>query len=466
MRILELVRQDIRYIHQKIQELKNQDFYCEQKDTQNSKQHLINTMNGELTRLNAILKSGIIPNSYFSSITNRQHFATPEELEFQRLESENHLSFCNKISRKTGSVSNSRFTLFHSDGEQLAQFSIEHNRNKVYPAGGISEKVKKAFIPEEQEPKFAVKVFKLGLFNNNIKNQLRLGLRGAFCYRILGREGFAFSNNYKQYIVSEWLNGDTLDKIDAKEILKLTIQQRIKLALSLITELNILHLHGIVHNDIKPENVMFDQNDFALKLFDFDSVRLEEEVVPDLSGKAYGFKHIKELIYTVKYLEPDVLSAIVNNEEQAYLYLNKQTDIYALGLTLVKLFPDLLIKENEQKVIRGPFKKHTYNGFRISKNIENDYCPELTDLLYSLISPNKQERPQSVNDIFNRFLDILNNSYHDNYNNTHNHDVLDAYADLTTGKVAFDDIESELISYERRCIEAEKVMDRASLRMG
>lgn len=452
MLILERIQQDNIYLSQEISELKTQL----QNEIGNPKDFfqlkvLVRELEGKKRHLDAILNSGITPEIYISQISRQTYYATSKELQSQHLKAENHIAFCQKTSRKRENINNSRFTLFHSDGQELNQFFVEHNPNKIYPDGGCSQKIKKGFTSNASEPKYALKVFRPEIFNNDLKKQLRLALRGAFCNRILGRQGYAFNHNFKQYILSEWLDGKTLDNFSEPEILNIDIPQRIKLALSLLSELSILHQFDIIHNDLKPANVMF-CNDFSLKLFDFDSVRLEEESIPDT----------KEIIYTIGYIEHHILLSILNNQNEASMYLNKQTDLYALGLTLAKLFPDLLNIEKEKKIITCKQffnKRFAYEAFNINKKIESNNEIMLTELLYNLTNPNENERLKSVSDIYTSFSSILKNVYHEEYIDLYSRDPIDTYAAFTTGKDAFEDIESELFSYEHHAMEAEKVIE-------
>ncbi len=90
-------------------------------------------------------------------------------------------------------------------------------------------------------------------------------------------------------------------------------------AIKLARGIGALHRAGIIHRDIKPDNIILEAEG-SLKLIDLGVVRvpgLEDFPAEDIPG-------------TLAYMAPEMLSA----EEKG----NEQTDIYALGVTMFRAF--------------------------------------------------------------------------------------------------------------------------------
>lgn len=100
---------------------------------------------------------------------------------------------------------------------------------------------------------------------------------------------------------------------------KPSLRQQLQLFDQLADALEYIHARGIVHCDLKPENVMITP-DFQLKLFDFGIARIEGIEIP-ASREA--------LVGTLHYMSPEQLK---NSRITHY-----QIDIYALGVVMYEL---------------------------------------------------------------------------------------------------------------------------------
>jgi 3-phosphoinositide dependent protein kinase-1 len=109
------------------------------------------------------------------------------------------------------------------------------------------------------------------------------------------------------------------DKI-TEEIIKILFAQ-------LINVQEFLMQKGIMHRDLKPQNIMLDEN-YNVKVIDFGDARkineaLDDEDEGDNAGRRDTF------VGTVNYQSPEV----INSEPQGH-----PLDIWALGCILFKLF--------------------------------------------------------------------------------------------------------------------------------
>jgi len=120
-----------------------------------------------------------------------------------------------------------------------------------------------------------------------------------------------------QYIVMEYIDGITLKEyigqqgsVKWKEAVHFTVQ--------ILRALQHAHDNGIVHRDIKPQNVML-LEDGTIKVMDFGIARFARESGKTLSDKAIGSVH---------YISPEQAQGAPTDEK---------TDIYAVGVMLYEM---------------------------------------------------------------------------------------------------------------------------------
>jgi eukaryotic-like serine/threonine-protein kinase len=74
-----------------------------------------------------------------------------------------------------------------------------------------------------------------------------------------------------RYAVMEWVDGHLLRAIIAERG-SLTVERSARIAFAICDALDYIHRHGVVHNDLKPDNVMVSAED-DIKLMDFGLAR-------------------------------------------------------------------------------------------------------------------------------------------------------------------------------------------------
>ena len=125
----------------------------------------------------------------------------------------------------------------------------------------------------------------------------------------------------QSYFVMELINGQTIIQYCHDQ--KLNIKQRLKLFNDISRAVAYAHQHLIIHGDIKPSNVMVNEEG-QVKLLDFGIARL----VNKNSDKAHG--------YSLNYLTPE------HKNQQAIV---TSTDIHQLGQLLLELLTGVCPKE-------------------------------------------------------------------------------------------------------------------------
>src|ERR1700754_1436216 len=121
----------------------------------------------------------------------------------------------------------------------------------------------------------------------------------------------------RPYIVFEYVEGETL-KERIRRLGQLPISEALAYAIEIARALGAAHARHIVHRDVKPQNVLIDEEGSA-KVTDFGIARTLDEDGLTADGRVLG---------TTDYVSP----------EQALGHdVNGQSDIYSLGVVLYEM---------------------------------------------------------------------------------------------------------------------------------
>ncbi|HEX6729294.1 MAG TPA: protein kinase [Pyrinomonadaceae bacterium] len=128
-------------------------------------------------------------------------------------------------------------------------------------------------------------------------------------------------------IVMEYVDGITLGSHIAKG--KLGVAEALDVAIEVASALSAAQAHGIVHRDIKPDNIML-RSDGYVKVLDFGLAKLTEHeasVDPDAATRMF---HTSPGIVmgTVSYMSP---------EQARGLPVDARTDVWSLGVVLYEM---------------------------------------------------------------------------------------------------------------------------------
>jgi serine/threonine protein kinase len=184
----------------------------------------------------------------------------------------------------------------------------------------------------------------------------------------------------RQFIATEFIEGETLrqkirrDKLDLREVLDIAVQVAGALAAA--------HAAGIVHKDIKPENIMV-RPDGYVKVLDFG---LAELVGPrtNTNQSESRIDRAMPVRGTVRYMSP---------EQVRGLAVDPRTDIFSLGVVLFEMIAG-----------RVPFEGETTTD-RIAALLNQEpppllqYAPNtpavLQDIVHKALRKNTDERYQT-----------------------------------------------------------------------
>jgi serine/threonine protein kinase, bacterial len=177
-----------------------------------------------------------------------------------------------------------------------------------------------------------------------------------------------FPENGQFYLVQEWIHGQTLTQIVAdKGLLNETTVREI--LLPLLSVLNYVHSKGIIHRDIKPDNIILRSSDDKPILIDFGAVK---ETIRSVVGIA-GYPTQSLVMGTPGYMP----------SEQAVGRPVYATDIYSLGLTAIYLLTGKHPQELETNQQTGEIVWLEY-----APNVS----PDLAMILNQAIKPHPGDR--------------------------------------------------------------------------
>ncbi len=147
-----------------------------------------------------------------------------------------------------------------------------------------------------------------------------------------------FNDNGTSYIVMEYLEGVTLKEFLAQNSGKLPWEKAVEILKGILSGLNSIHLKGIIHRDISPDNIYI-TNDGNVKLLDFGAARF-----------AAKEEWTQSVIVKKGYAPPE--------QYRSNMKQSPQTDLYAAGATFYKMLtgqtPEESIERWEKDLLRRP----------------------------------------------------------------------------------------------------------------
>ncbi len=209
---------------------------------------------------------------------------------------------------------------------------------------------------------------------------------------------FALTEDNEFYLVMEYLEGDTLQKrIRAKGAL--TAEETIFIMQQLLSVLQCAHELGIVHRDVKPENIALihkEETDDFVKLLDF-GIAHQDTVCHHLEDGEEKFKTQAGFVYgTPEYISPEQANG------QA---VDARADLYACGIILYEMLTgevpfksDSLIGLLQQQVFASP----PHLDFN-----KVEHASEFDVIIQKLLSKDREDRYASARDVIYALDEIL-----------------------------------------------------------
>lgn len=189
------------------------------------------------------------------------------------------------------------------------------------------------------------------------------------------------------YFSMEFIHGQPIDEfIRARQ---LDIDQTVRLMMPVCDAVNYAHKRGVVHRDLKPDNILVDSNDVP-KILDFGLAKVsnenaaeEEMSVLTLAGQMLG---------TLPYMSPE---QTMGQSGQ----IDHRTDIYALGVILYELITGRLPVNPSGNNALEVMRRIREETPRRPSDIVVKGGPALEAIILKCLSKRKSDRYETAKDL-------------------------------------------------------------------
>lgn len=155
-------------------------------------------------------------------------------------------------------------------------------------------------------------------FQQEAKAAARLNHPNIVSIHHVGQQGEQY------YIIMEYLEGSSLGHL-IKSRDKHSLETKLQWLYQICDGLHFAHEHGVIHRDIKPDNLIL-LNNGTVKITDFGIARLEKSEMVKTKDQTF--------MGTIYYCSPEQLKEFKN--------IDRRTDIFSLGVVLYQLLTGIL----------------------------------------------------------------------------------------------------------------------------
>jgi serine/threonine-protein kinase len=184
--------------------------------------------------------------------------------------------------------------------------------------------------------------------------------------------------NKLQYIVMEYVEGLTLKQFFESNGRKINISQAILLVKQILSAVGHAHANGIIHRDVKPQNIMI-LEDGTVKVTDFGIARFLKNETQTMTDRTIGSVH---------YISPEQVKGNA---------IDTKSDIYSIGIIIYEMLTGQLPFEAENAVSVAIMQMQMNPKFPREVNAS---IPEaLEEIILKAMKKNVSERYQSTGEM-------------------------------------------------------------------
>lgn len=180
-----------------------------------------------------------------------------------------------------------------------------------------------------------------------------------------------------KYISMDYIKGQNL-----RELMRisgaLTVETATKISEQICLALHAAHEKGVIHRDLKPQNIMIDSHGRALTM-DFGLAK---------SMATTDKKYAKKIIGTPAYMSPEQ----GRGEET-----DQRSDIYSLGIIMYEMFTGKRPFKADSK--EGYIRKHLKEKPKPPQDISPSVPAPVADIILKCLEKNRNRRYQSARDV-------------------------------------------------------------------
>lgn len=194
--------------------------------------------------------------------------------------------------------------------------------------------------------------------------------------------------NGKDYIVMEYIDGMTLKEY-IQQNKYLNFDRIVELAEQMCEALGYAHDHGVIHRDIKPQNILLDKEGVA-RIADFGTARIVDQNTLTMAGR--------DVVGSVHYISPEQAKGGI---------IDSRSDLYSFGITLFEMATGMLPFTGDDAITVA--MKHINQSPRRPYDVNPDIPKCLSDIILKCMSKDPLKRYQNAYELREDLLEAQKN---------------------------------------------------------